>query len=78
MNTSGATPLAPHARGDVLDLPEQHGANLIEVNQVHPERLLLPDALGIAVGRDVSRIFSMRQSEVMLPGVAEWNGVPGL
>ena len=71
MNAPGAASVSPHARRNILNLPEQDRANLIEVNQVHAKRLLLADALSVAVGRDTARIFAMREPEVMLTGIAE-------
>src|SRR4051812_46646955 len=71
MHASRTPAMTAHARGDVFHLAQQYAFDLIEVNQVHAESLFLPDALGVAVGGDVARVFAMRQAKVMLAGVTE-------
>src|SRR3954470_5059587 len=71
MYAARAAPMPPHPRRDVLHLPKQHGANLIEMHQIHAERLFLADALGVAVGGDITRVFAVSQAEGALAGVAK-------
>ena len=50
----------PQSSSHLLDLLEQNPANLRGIGDIDPERLLLPDALGFAIGDDGTIVDTVR------------------